>query len=568
MEVICLVKEIWNEPAVNKEKIAELKKDDRLFAVPDIVLNVLINRGIEDTDEIVKFLKADINDLHDTMLMKDADLATDILIDAIIANEKIIISTDFDVDGCCAAAVGVLALRKLGANVDYYVNNRFTQGYGLCRSGIDEILEKHPDTKILMTADNGIVAFDAVEYAKNRGLTVVVTDHHEQGNRLPAADAVVDIKRNDETYPCKFLCGTGVVFKLMCLIYQKLQMKIRSVYKYLDIVALATVADVVPLLDENRILVQKGLMIINQKPSKIFRAFAEVCGVKTEVNSHYTLGYIYGPMINAIGRIDGSPEKAIDMFLSDDDEYIRKTVEYLRKVNADRQEITETQTKMAEDMVDPENVPSVIVVYEPTFHEGIVGLIAGKLKEKFNRPTIILTKTDNGIKGSARSVDGFHIKEAFDEISDCLLGYGGHAKAAGLSIEEDKIEEFTRRINELADKKLTSDDFVRKYRIDSTINEFSISEGIVDELKMLEPYGEGFPKPVFLVKDCTVQRKVYLSEGKHIKLITPYFPILLWDKGEDYKEMMEPQIVSVIGFPEINTYRGQVTLQFTGRSFK
>lgn len=565
-----LVKENWIEPKGNKEKIAELKKDSRLLAVPDIVVNILINRNFTDADSIVKFLKADINDMHDAMLMKDADLATDILIDAVIAGDKIVISTDFDVDGCCAAAVGVLALRGLDANVDYYVNNRFTQGYGLCKSGIDEILKKHPETKILMTADNGIVAFDAIDYAKSLGLTVVVTDHHEQqAGKLPNADAVVDIKRHDETYPCKFLCGAGVVFKLMSLLYNKIGKRERAIYKYLDIVALATVADVVPILDENRIFVHKGLMLINQKPSKIFKAFAHVCDIKTEVNSHHTMGYIYGPMINAIGRLDGLNEKAIDMFLSDDDEFIKDTIGYLSELNKKRQEITEKQTKMAESMVDPENVGSVIVLYDPYFHEGIVGLIAGRIKEMFNRPAIIFTKTENGIKGSARSIDGLHLKEAFDEVSDCLLGYGGHAKAAGLSIKEENIAEFTRRINEVADKRFSPEDFVKKYDVDSILNEFAVSGGIVDELKMLEPYGEGFHKPLFLIKDCAViQRALYLSGGKHLKLATPYFPVLLWNKGEEYKVMNEPKNVSVIGFPEINTYNGQAILQFSGRSFK
>ena len=562
-----MIKEIWNGPKINKDKISELKKDSRLYAVPDIVLNILINRGFTNADSIVKFLKADINDLHDTMLMKDADLATNILLDAIKNNYKIVISTDFDVDGCAAAAVGVLALRGLGANADYYVNNRFTQGYGLCKSGIDEILKNHPDVKIVMTADNGTTAFDAINYAKERGLIVIVTDHHEPDNRLPNADAIVNVKRHDETYPCKFLCGAGVVFKLMCLLYKKTGRKERAVYKYLDIVALATVADVVPILDENRIFVHKGLMLMNMRPSKIFQVFAHVCGIKTEVNSHHTLGYVYGPMINAIGRLDGSPEKAIDMFLSDDNEFIKETIGYLSQLNKRRQEITDKQTKIAEGMIDAEFVPPVIVLYSPNFHEGIIGLIAGKLKEKFNRPSIILTKTETGIKGSARSVDGFHIKEVFDELSDCLLGYGGHAKAAGFSIAEEKINEFRIKIDDFANKKLNPKDFVKKYTIDSTINEFEISEGIVNELKMLEPYGEGFPKPVILVEKCKVVPK-YLTDGKHVKLITPYFPVLLWNKGEEYKIMKEPKVASIIGFPELNTYNGITTLQFCGYSFK
>lgn len=565
-----MIKEKWNTPSTNKKQISELKKDNRLFAIPDIILNILVNRGFNDTESIVKFIKADITDLHDASLMKDAELATDILIDAVIAEDKIVISTDFDVDGCCAAAMGILALRGLGGNVDYYVNNRFTQGYGLCKDGINEILKKYPETKIIMTADNGIVAFEAIDYAKSLGLKVIVTDHHEQGEKLPNADAVVDIKRKDETYPCKFLCGTGVVFKLMCLLYNKIGYKERVLYKHLGIVALATVADVVPILDENRIFVHKGLMLINQKPSKIFQAFAHICDIKTEINAHHTIGYIYGPMINAIGRIDGSPEKAIDMFLSDDDEFIKEVVGYLQRLNAKRKELTEKQTKLAEGMVGESSSDSVIVLYSPLFHEGIIGLIAGRIKEKFNRPAIVFTKTENGtIKGSARSIDGFNIKVAFDKISDCILGYGGHAKAAGLSILEEKIQEFSKKINTVAKKELLAVDFIKTYNIDSTINEFAISGGIIDELKMLEPYGEGFSKPVFLIKDCEVTEKArYLSGGKHIKLNTSYFPVLLWNKGEDYREMKEPTKVSVIGFPEINTYNGQAILQLSGYSFK
>ena len=564
-----MIKEKWNTPSTNKKQISELKKDNRLFAIPDIILNILINRGFTDAESIVKFLKADINDLHNTMLMKDADLATDILYDAILAGDKIVISTDFDVDGCCAAAIGILAIRGVNGDVDYYVNNRFTQGYGLCKDGVDEILKKFPETKIIMTADNGIVAFEAIDYARTLGLTVIVTDHHEQGDILPNANAVVDIKRKDETYPCKFLCGTGVVFKLMCLLYIKFGYKERTLYRYLDIVATATIADVVPLLDENRIFVHKGLMLMNQKPSKIFKAFAHICDIKTEINAHHTIGYIYGPMINAIGRIDGCPEKAIDMFLSDDDEFIKDTVGYLQQLNVKRKELTEKQTKIAEGMVEENSTDSVIVLYAPLFHEGIIGLIAGRIKEKFNRPAIIFTKTENGIKGSARSIDGFNIKEAFDKISDCILSYGGHEKAAGLSVAEEKIQEFTKRINAFAKTEILSDSFIKTYNIDSNLNEFAISGGIIDEIKMLEPYGEGFSKPVFLIQNCKVTEKAkYLSAGKHIKLSTSYFPVLLWNKGEDYREMKEPTNISVIGFPEINTYNGQATLQLSGYSFK
>lgn len=564
-----MIKEQWNAPSMHKEKITELKKDSRLLAVPDIVLNILINRGFTDADNISRFLKADINDLHDPMLMKDADRATDILVNAVMAGDTIVISTDFDVDGCCAATMGVLALRKIGGNVHYYVNNRFTQGYGLCRDGIDELLQKYPDTKIIMTADNGIVAFDAIDYAKSLGLTVIVTDHHEQGDRLPNADAVVDIKRHDETYPCKFLCGTGVVFKLMCLLYQKMGRPIRQLFRHLDIVALATVADVVPLLDENRILVHKGLMLINQQPSKIFQAFAHVCDIKTEVSAHYTIGYIYAPMINAIGRLDGTPEKAIDMFLSDDTEFIKEIVGYLQRLNTKRKELTDKQTKLAEGMAGEDNDDAVIVLYSPQFHEGIIGLIAGRIKEKYNRPAIILTKTENGLKGSARSTDGFNLKEAFDKVSDCLLGYGGHAKAAGLSIAEENLDIFIDKINTVAQEMFLSSDFTKIYNIDATLNEFSISGGIVDELKMLEPYGEGFRKPVFLVKDCDlIASPRYLSGGKHLKLTTSYFPVLLWNKGEAYRVAQEPQKVSVLGFPELNTYNGQVTLQLSGYSFR
>ena len=556
---------------MNKWIYPNIKSNAIIQDIPNSVQNILINRGYKTKEEINEFLSCDINSLLDTSLMKDADKGADIIISAIKNKEQIIIVGDYDCDGVCATAFGMITLKKIGANVNYYVNDRFVDGYGISCSVIDNILNQYPDTKLIITCDNGISAVEAVDYAKKKGLKVVITDHHEPGDIIPAADAVIDPKQKDDTYPFKELCGAGVMFKLMILIYKKLNININKVYWHIDIVALATVGDVVPLVGENRIIVQKGLILINQKPSPVFRILKQITEIKTEVNSHFVLAFIYVPMINAIGRIIGKPNKAIDLFLINNKTELIECIEFLKEVNETRKQMTESQTKRAEDIVEKQKLKNVIVIHDESFHEGLIGLIAGRLKEKYNRPVIVFTKSDdNVLKGSARSINGFHIKNEFDTIKHLIIKHGGHEKAAGLSIERDKFDEFKEAIIQLGQTKLTEGDLVKTYKVDYEINSNKIFIEICEELKMLEPYGEGNPKPNIVLSNFQVTEPPFYmgKEKQHIKFKGNLVSVILWNGTEAYKEQGEPTNMTFLGFPEINTYRDISSLQFTCKDYK
>lgn len=549
----------------SKKRIDDLKKDSRLTGISDTVLQILLNRGYDTPEKIESFLFSTMEHLHDTRLMKDAEKAVQILKESIEAGELIVNYSDYDSDGVESAVVMTSLLRKAGGRVEYYTNNRFTQGYGMMPSGVDEILEKYPDVKLIITTDNGIMAHEGVDYAISKGLKVIVTDHHEPGATLPNAHAVVDPKRTDCDYPFKGLCGAGVAFKLMLLLYWEMDLPLETVYDMVDIVALATVGDIVPLVDENRIIVQEGLKRINNPETvrNVFRIFQEITGVK-HVNAHHTMGFIYVPMINAIGRLDGDPRRAIDMFFENDEEKIRETILYLQEVNNKRKQMTEDMCRRAEEMIAKKGLKKVIVVNDDFFHEGIIGLIAGRLKEKYNRPVFVFTKDHNGnLKGSARSIDGFHLKKSFDELSEFLIGGGGHAKAGGLTIRPEVLEDFERATIELADKWLTDEDFIKKYYVDAVLDAKTIDLQVVDDLKELEPFGEAFPVPTLVLNNFKAEKVFYMGDDKqHCKLISPTISVIMWNQAQRYRQLGEPLSIRAIGYPELNVYKGNVSLQF------
>ena len=557
------LKNRWIYPKV--EKKLNIKE------IPEVVQAILSNRGYTTKEEMEEFLNCDINSLLDTSLMKDADKGADLIISAIKNNEGITIVGDYDCDGVCSTAFGMITLKKLGADVNYYVNDRFIDGYGINKNGVDCILKQFPNTNLILTCDNGIAANEAIDYAKEKGLTVVITDHHEPGEKIPAADAVIDPKQKDDTYPFKGLCGAGVLFKLMLLVYKKLNVNINKVYWHMDIVALATVGDVVPLVGENRIIVQKGLTIINNNPSPVFKMFKEICDVKTEVNSHFVMGFIYVPMINAIGRIVGKTDKAIDLFLINNKQQIIECINFLKEVNETRKSMTEQQYSTAEKIVENDELKNVLVVYDKSFHEGIIGLIAGRLKEKYNRPTIVFTDSEEGLlKGSGRSIDGFNLKEELDKISHLTVGHGGHAKAAGLTIKKANLSKFAETIVALGEENLTEENFVKTYQVDYVLDPDNVYDDICTELKMLEPYGEGFPKPNIVLDNFEITGQPFYmgKEKQHIKFRGKMLNVLMWNEAEEYKRIGEPNKLTILGFPETNTFNNVTSLQFTCKDYQ
>lgn len=567
--------------------ISQLKAHPALAGVSDTALRILAVRGFTKPEQVEQFLFSEISDFHDPRLMKDAEKAVDIIEQAIRNGDEINVYGDYDADGVGSTATMTMLIRKAGGKVTFFTNNRFVHGYGICPKGVDDMLALFPNTKLIVTVDNGISAHAGIQYAKEKGLTVVVTDHHDPAETLPDADAIVDPKRKDCEYPFKGLCGAGVAFKLMLLMYWNMGLDLETVYETMDIVALSTVADVVPLLDENRILVKKGLRMMEQEKRAVFRLFRQVTEVKT-INAHNTIGMVYAPMVNAIGRLDGDPKRAIDMFFEEDEEKILETILYLKQVNERRKEMTVEQTEIAMEMIEGvldeesgtrsggKGLRYINVVYHPDFHEGIVGLIAGRLKEKYNRPVYVFTKEHGFIKGSGRGIDGFHLKEAMDEIKHLLKGYGGHAKACGLSLEEEHLEAFEEEMNKLAEAVLTEEDFERIRRVELLFKPQDLTLSIVDELKELEPYGEGFVKPVlavvgfsadsvFPIAKGSSQKTHFMTMGnekQHLKLKCGNLDLIAWSMAGTYEEMGFPTEIKAIGFPDINVWQDRVNVQF------
>ena len=522
----------------------------------NIIDKILSARGITDKDF---FLNGKISDMHDISLLKDGIKATEIIKKSIANNEKIILYSDYDTDGASGAAVAYMMLKELGAKkVDYYTNNRFKQGYGMCKSGIDEILKKHPDTKLVITIDNGIVAFESAEYLKALGIKLVITDHHEQGKELPTADAVVNPKRLDGDYPFDGICGAVVVWKVLRELYEDKN----EANKYLDILAIATVGDVVPLLDENRIIVKEGLKLLrndNRLSLKILRELTET----TNTNS-YTLGFIYSPIFNAISRLEGNINPVIDFLTSEDEDFIKKIVSRLIKINEKRKKETKKQLEKAEKLLSNKGIKEVIVLYDESFAEGVVGLIAGRLKEKYNRPTFIFTKNQNGnLTGSARSIEGFDIKKSLDKCEDLLLKYGGHTLAGGLSLKAKNLNLLENKLIEIAKQTLTEKDYAKRFYYVDILKEDDITFDLVKALSQLEPYGAGFPKPLIRLKDFNVKRVFTMGQNKeHLKLIGEDMSILAWRQSENYAKRGKPLTVTALGYPEINIYKNNVNIQF------
>lgn len=541
----------------------DLKKETGLN---DLILSILCNRGYKTKKDIEDFINLNLESLHNPKLMKDSLKAVKVIVQSIRNDEKIIIYGDFDCDGAMGITTGYLALKNLGANVSYYSNNRFKEGYQVSPEGVKNILKVNPDTRLIITVDNGIGGHDMVNFCKKNNIKVVITDHHLPGKTLPDAEAVVSPKRKDCPYPFKELCGAGVMWKLMYLLYDEFNKDLNYIYNLLDIVTLATVADVVPLIGENRVIVKEGLKLMREEKRKTFQILREeTYTMKEDIDSHNTIGFTYGPMINAEGRMNGKPDKAIKMFLDTDEWHIRQYVRFLIDVNEERKTITRKQTKIGKKIVKSKGkIPYVIVVRGP-FHEGIVGLIAGRLREEYYRPVIVLTQVNNrDWKGSTRSIEGFHMKHSLDAVSEYLISYGGHSQAAGLTIDGKDIFRFEKAINDYAKTNLTKDDLTPRVFIDYVVNS-KVTYDMIKIINILEPYGKDFEYPIFAIKNCHIINPSYIGQGeRYAKLYSHDYQVVMWNEEdvEAYKKLNEPRNLRIVGSPEINIFNGESSLQF------
>lgn len=491
--------------------------------------------------------------------------AVSILKRAILNHERIIIYRDYDCDGISAGAIAMDCLSGLGAIVDHYANIRGIDGYGMCPAGIDNILAKWPDTKVILTVDNGITAQAGIQHAKETGLTVIVTDHHEPGDKLPAADAVIDPKQAGEIYPYPHLCGAGVVFKLMLALYAGMGKHIAPVMDELDIVALATVADVVPLTGENRDLVKLGLQLINEGRRPFFSAMLDKLG-EANLNAHFGVAFLLAPMVNSVSRLDADTGFVVDMMISRDLPRVREQVDTLYEMNSRRKDITAREMSIVESVLPAQasEKDTAIIVREDSLTEGVIGILAGRLKQTYNRPCIVFTMNDRGLlKGSARGSDGFELKKALDQLPDgLLLAFGGHSKAAGITLMPEKFPDFKRAFTALTDSALAGSSFVEVLELDAVLDEADCTQEFVEELQRLEPFGEGFPAPIFGLRANPVSISFMGENQKHAKYVTDgHLAIIQWNQGEEARKRAAfPK--KFVGSLSLNFWRNTVSVQF------
>jgi len=484
--------------------------------MPEVLIRLLYMRGITDYQKVLKFFKPTIDKLYDPALMKDAGIAADRIIKAINDKEDIMILGDYDVDGTCGVSMFYLFLKKFGLEPEYYIPDRIEEGYGISMKSINYAKEKK--IALIVAIDCGITAFEKVEYAKSLGIEFIICDHHQPPENIPNALAVMDPMRVDDDYPFKYLCGTGVAFKLAQFIAQKLD-KPESTHSLLDLVAIATASDIVPLNDENRILVSEGFKLINNSPRPSLKLLIESSGLKAGNLNTGNVVFTVAPRINAVGRL-GDAKRAVELLICEDDEKIKEFTSVLNVENTNRRDIdksiTENAFKQFEETNEIDTLKS-IVIHNEDWHSGVIGIVAARLVEKYNLPSIVLTTVNGVAKGSARSINTFNIYEALKQCEDKLIQFGGHFHAAGLEVELSNLEEFKKSFNSIATNQITDAELIPEIEIDAEISFEQLTDKFIKILDFFEPYGPENMTPVFVTRDVQIIGDVrYAKSDTHI----------------------------------------------------
>ena len=550
------------------------------YQISPIIARLMRNRDVIGDEAIDFYLNGTVEDLYDGLLMKDMDRAVDILKEKIEEGKKIRVIGDYDIDGVNATYILQQGLAGLGADVDTDIPDRIKDGYGLNQMLIDRALEDDVDT--IITCDNGIAAMNEIAYGKENGMTIVVTDHHEvpyleeNGEKkylLPPADAVVDPHRADCGYPFKGLCGAAVAYKLVEVLYRvsgKSEQEVEHLQESLmENVAIATIGDVMDLVGENRVFVKKGLELLKTTKNEGLHALMQCTGVDTANLNTYHIGFVIGPCINAGGRLD-TAKRALELLNASNRREAVILAADLKELNDSRKEMTEEGVEEAVRQIESSSWKDdqVLVVYLPECHESIAGIIAGRIKERYYRPTFVLTRGETGVKGSGRSIEAYDMFAEMNRCRELFTKFGGHKLAAGLSLEEENVEVFRKRINELAD--LTEEDLQMKVSIDMRLPFPYINEELIHELKILEPFGKGNGKPLFAESKLRVIQPRIFGKNRNVlkcrledqqgnQMEAVYF-----GEVEDCLQQMEKkQIMSFTYYPSINEYMGRRTIQLT-----
>lgn len=547
------------------------------FSISPVTARIIRNRDVVGEEEIRRYLHGTIQDLYDPRLLQDMDRAVALLQKKIQAGSPIRIVGDYDIDGICSTYLLYRGLARCGARVDYQIPERIRDGYGINESIIRQASADGIDT--IITCDNGIAAAEQIRLARELGMDVIITDHHEvptdAGGRevLPPADAIVNPKRSTCPYPFKGICGGVVAYKLVQVLYQAFGVPSGEWEAMLEFAAMATVGDVMKLRDENRIIVKWGLKHLPRTRSLGLRKLVEACGLDIHAVSAYHIGFVVGPCLNASGRLR-TARLALELLLTEDEAGAQEMAAELKALNEERKDMTQEGVDEALRQVEERYAQdSVLVVYLPDCHESLAGIIAGRVREAWNKPTFILTPGEECVKGSGRSIEAYHMYQGLCGVQDLLLKFGGHPMAAGFSLEENHVEEFRRRLNAQAD--LKPEDFIPKVWIDVAMPLEYISQRLVEELKILEPFGQGNEKPQFAQKNLRIRSARVLGRNRNavkLSLATEQglsMEAMLFTEGDLFiEEMGTRRGIDVIYYPDINEYNGNRTLQIVIKEYK
>ena len=571
-------------------KGADFEAIGKKYQISPRLACLIRNRDVIGEEAVDRYLNGTISDLYDGMLMKDMDKAIDILKENILEDKKIRVIGDYDIDGVNATYILLEGLERLGADVDSDIPDRISDGYGLNRHLVERAYEAGVDT--LITCDNGIAAADEIAYGKEMGMTVIVTDHHEvpfdeqdgeKRYRIPPADAVMDPKQPDCLYPFKGLCGAAVAYKLMEALWESMGKDSADLDDLIENVAIATIGDVMDLDDENRIFVKEGLQMLRRTKNPGLKALIECTGIDKNSLNSYHIGFVLGPCINASGRLD-TAKRALELLRAGTQKEADILAGDLKALNDSRKDMTEEAVKQAEEQVETTTISKdkVLVVYLPDCHESLAGIVAGRIRENYYKPVFVLTDAEEGVKGSGRSIDGYHMYEELNKCKELLTKFGGHRLAAGLSLPKENVGKFREMLNKNCT--LTEEEMKEKVTIDMEMPFGCVTEGLVKELELLEPFGKGNTKPVFAARDVTLLGARILGKNRNVLKLQVQdvngcrIEAMLFHHADDFLGKLEEQYgkteleallkgrgrqirISMTYYPDINEYMGKKTPQ-------
>lgn len=571
-------------------KGADFEAIGKKYQISPRLACLIRNRDVIGEEAVDRYLNGTISDLYDGMLMKDMDKAIDILKEKILEDKKIRVIGDYDIDGVNATYILLEGLERLGADVDSDIPDRISDGYGLNRHLVERAYEAGVDT--LITCDNGIAAADEIAYGKEMGMTVIVTDHHEvpfdehdgeKRYRIPPADAVMDPKQPDCLYPFKGLCGAAVAYKLMEALWESMGKDSADLDDLIENVAIATIGDVMDLEDENRIFVKEGLQMLRRTKNPGLKALIECTGIDKNSLNSYHIGFVLGPCINASGRLD-TAKRALELLRAGTQKEADILAGDLKALNDSRKDMTEEAVKQAEEQVETTTISKdkVLVVYLPDCHESLAGIVAGRIRENYYKPVFVLTDAEEGVKGSGRSIDGYHMYEELNKCKEFLTKFGGHRLAAGLSLPKENVGKFREMLNKKCT--LTEEEMKEKVTIDMEMPFGCVTEGLVKELELLEPFGKGNTKPVFAARDVTLLGARILGKNRNVLKLQVQdvngcrIEAMLFHHADDFLGKLEEQYgkteveallkgrgrqirISMTYYPDINEYMGEKTPQ-------